>query len=260
MAWSKYQEDIFRFGEQEQGHLVVVARAGTGKTTTIKELCRRMTGSRILVCAFNNKIRDELTLKLQNLRHVQVKGMNQIGYGTMIRHRGQKLEVDRYRIRDYVRRIVPEEHKEARGDVMRLVAMCMANLATRYEDIEQTMFNYDLRPTEPALEALYCDWAAATLAFSEVPAPTISFDEQVYLPAKLNLTTGSYDVVIVDEAQDLNACQYRIVLNAVKPGRGRVIAVGDDRQAIYAFRGADADALAKFRKDLRASVLPLSVT
>lgn len=230
MAWSRYQEDIFRFGEQERGHLVVVARAGSGKTTTIKELCRRLTRSRILVCAFNNKIRDELALKLQGLRHVQVKGMNQIGFGTMIRFRGQKLEVDRYRLRDFVRRLVPDEFKEARGDVTKLVAMCMANLAVDAEGIEQTMFAYDLRPTDPKLEPLYRDWAAATLAFSEVPAPTISFDEQVYLPAKFNLTTGAYDVVIVDEAQDLNACQYRIVMNAVKPNTGRVIAVGDDRQ------------------------------
>lgn len=260
MAWSRYQEDIFDYGERERGHLVVVARAGSGKTTTIKELCRRLTRSRILVCAFNNKIRDELTLKLQGLRHVQVKGMNQIGFGTMIRYRGQKLEVDRYRLRDFVRRLVPDEFKEARGDVTKLVAMCMANLAVDAEGIEQTMFAYDLRPTDPKLEPLYRDWAAATLAFSEVPAPTISFDEQVYLPAKFNLTTGAYDVVIVDEAQDLNACQYRIVMNAVKPNTGRVIAVGDDRQAIYAFRGADADALAKFRTDLKARVLPLSVT
>lgn len=260
MAWSPYQEAIFRFGEKERGDLVVVARAGSGKTTTIKELCARMTRSRILVCAFNNKIRDELTLKLNNLRHVQVKGMNQIGYGTMIRYRGQKLEVDRYRIRDFVRRTVPDDFKEARGDVTKLVAMCMANLATTEAGIEHTMYAYDLRPTDPLLEPLYKQWVQATLAFSEAPAPTISFDEQVYLPAKLNLTTGSYDVVIVDEAQDLNACQYRIVMNAVNPTRGRIIAVGDDRQAIYAFRGADADALEKFRTDLRATVLPLSVT
>lgn len=260
MAWSRFQEDIFRFGEQERGHLVVVARAGSGKTTTIKELCRRMTRSRILVCAFNNKIRDELALKLQGLRHVQVKGMNQIGFGTMIRFRGQKLEVDRYRLRDFVRRLVPDEYKEDRGDVTKLVAMCMANLATDAEGITQMMYAYDLRPTVPKREALYREWVAATLAFSEQPAPTISFDEQVYLPAKFNLTTGSYDVVLVDEAQDLNACQYRIVMNAVKPRTGRVIAVGDDRQAIYAFRGADADALAKFQTDLKATVLPLSVT
>jgi len=259
MAWSRFQEAIFQFGEQERGDLVVVARAGSGKTTTIKELCKRLTRSRVLVCAFNNKIRDELMLKLQGLRHVQVKGMNQIGFGTMIRYRGQKLEVDRYRLRDFIRRLIPDEFKTARGDVTKLVAMCMANLATDAAGIAQTMFNYDLRPTRPSLQSLYCDWAAQTLAFSELPAPTISFDEQVYLPAKFNLTTGSYDVVIVDEAQDLNACQYRIVMNAVKPG-GRVFAVGDDRQAIYAFRGADADALAKFQTDLKATVLPLSVT
>jgi DNA helicase-2/ATP-dependent DNA helicase PcrA len=260
MVWSRYQEDIFRFGEKERGHLVVIARAGCGKTTTIKELCRRLSRSRILVCAFNNKIRDELSQKLQNLRHVQVKGLNQIGFGAMIRFRGQKLKVDRYRIRDFVRRLIPDEYKEARSDVIKLVTMCMANLAVDAESIMQTMYYYDLRPVDPKQEDLYRKWTEATLAFSERPSLTISFDEQVYLPARFNLTTGSYDIVIVDEAQDLNACQYRIVMNAVKPATGRIFAVGDDRQAIYAFRGADANALAKFQADLNATVLPLSVT
>lgn len=258
MAWSKYQEAIFKFGSEGKGHLAVVARAGSGKTTTIKELCRRVT-ARILVCAFNNKIRDELASKLSSLRHVQVKGMNQIGYGTMMRYRNQRLEVDRYRLRDFVRLIIPDEHKELRGDVSKLVAMCMANLKTDEEGIVETMYNYDLLPADPSFQELYVKWVAATLAFSEKPATTISFDEQVYLPAKLNLTTGAFDIVIVDEAQDLNACQYRLVLNAVKP-KGRIFAVGDDRQAIYAFRGADADAMNKFKTDLKATVLPLSVT
>lgn len=259
MPWSPYQEQIFKFVETTDRHLVVVARAGSGKTTTIREMCRRLNRSRVLVCAFNNKIRDELQGKLANLRHVHVKGMNQIGYGTMIRHRGTKLEVDRYRIRDYLRRTIPEEYRTTRGDVGKLVSMCMANLATSEDAINQTMMCYDLRPADPMLTPMFIEWTRRTLAFIEEPALTISFDEQVYLPAKLNLTTGSYDVVMVDEAQDLNACQYRIAMNAVKPG-GRVIAVGDDRQAIYAFRGADAEALQRFQRDLQAEALPLSVT
>jgi DNA helicase-2/ATP-dependent DNA helicase PcrA len=135
----------------------------------------------------------------------------------------------------------------------------MANLAVSRESIMQTMFAYDLRPAKPKDEGLFVEWAEATLAFSQKPAPTISFDEQVFLPSLLNLTTGSFDVVLVDEAQDLNACQYRLALNAVKPG-GRVIAVGDDRQAIYAFRGADSDAIGRMTRDLKAAVLPLSIT
>lgn len=258
--WSTYQEDIFEFVQKRRGNLVVLARAGCGKTTTICEACNRIPRTqRVLVCAFNNRIRDELAERLKDLRHVSVKGMNQLGFAAMMRARGGRLEVDRYRIRDYVRAIIPDDLKEYRGDVAKLVAMCMSNLATRSDQIRNTMFQYDLRPSAPAHEPLFVEWAERALSFSQQPAATISFDEQVFLPAVLNLSTGAFDVVLVDEAQDLNACQYKIAMNAVKPG-GRVIAVGDDRQAIYAFRGADSDAIGRLERELKAEVLPLSVT
>lgn len=258
--WSKYQDDIFQAVQYGSGNLVVVARAGSGKTTTICEACARVPKTKkVLVCAFNNKIRDELAGRLGGLKHVTVKGMHQMGLGAMMRHRGGRLTVDRYRIRDYVRRLIPDEYKNYRGDVIKLVSMCMANLATSEPQILSTMFTYDLLPTQPRDNSLFVQWASSTLAFSEKPSNTISFDEQIYLPARLNLSTGFFDVVLVDEAQDLNACQYRLALNAIRRG-GRVIAVGDDRQAIYAFRGADGDAIGRMTRDLKARVLPLSVT
>lgn len=260
MAWSAHQDRIYNFAVNGVGHLVVLARAGSGKTTTIKEVCRRMPRARILVCAFDTRIRDELVERLRQLRHVQVKGLNQLGFGTLMRYRGQTLSVDRYRLRDFMRRLVPEGHKSERGDVFRLLSMCMANLAIAPEHIQEMMYAYDLRPADPALDERYVSWVQSALAFIEAPSPTVSFDEQVYLPAKLNLTTGSYDVVIVDEMQDLTPAQYRLVVNAVKPRTGRVFAFGDDRQNIYGFRGADVSSSEKFCHDLSATVLPLPVT
>lgn len=64
--------------------------------------------------------------------------------------------------------------------------------------------------------------------------------------------------ILVHNCQDLNACQIELALGAVKKN-GRITAVGDDRQAIYAFRGADKDALKRIVDRLNAKVLPLSV-
>jgi len=49
----------------------------------------------------------------------------------------------------------------------------------------------------------------------------------------------SYDVVLADEVQDFNVCQ-QIMLKKLEEAGARIIAVGDENQAIYAFRGADA--------------------
>ena len=54
--------------------------------------------------------------------------------------------------------------------------------------------------------------------------------------------------LLVDEVQDTNACQYRL-LRQLAGTRAAMTAVGDDDQAIYAWRGATLDNLARLQTD-----------
>ena len=79
-------------------------------------------------------------------------------------------------------------------------------------------------------------------------AHTIDYNDQLYIPAVFGGSFDTYDVVIVDEAQDLSPVQLEMISQIIKPRfathRGAwFIAVGDPHQAIYAFRGADAQAV-----------------
>src|SRR5690606_1536452 len=56
---------------------------------------------------------------------------------------------------------------------------------------------------------------------------------------------GRFDHVLVDEYQDTNALQARILL-AMKPDGDGLTVVGDDAQSIYAFRAADVDNILGF--------------
>lgn len=85
------------------------------------------------------------------------------------------------------------------------------------------------------------------------------FDDMVWAPVVLGARIPRFDRVFVDETQDLNAAQLELVVRACKDG-GRICAVGDDRQAIYRFRGADENAVGRIIEKLSAKVLPLSVT
>jgi DNA helicase-2/ATP-dependent DNA helicase PcrA len=53
--------------------------------------------------------------------------------------------------------------------------------------------------------------------------------------------------VLVDEYQDTNIAQHRIVWQLTKE-RQRICVVGDDSQSIYSFRGANIDNILKFRE------------
>lgn len=66
-----------------------------------------------------------------------------------------------------------------------------------------------------------------------------------------------YSHVLVDEFQDCNPVQYEILKMLCPPG-GNLFAVGDDDQAIYGFRGADADIMGRFREDYAAGERGLS--
>ena len=68
-----------------------------------------------------------------------------------------------------------------------------------------------------------------------------------------------YDMVIVDEAQDMSPAQ--LILAKILAGEnGRLCYVGDNAQAIYGFRGADSDILARAAKEMSAETLLLNIT
>ncbi len=70
-----------------------------------------------------------------------------------------------------------------------------------------------------------------------------------------------FDVLCVDEVQDLNRCQQELIKRAGK----RLILVGDSNQAIYGFTGADSQSMSRMTRELGMTprgvqVLPLTVT
>ena len=54
--------------------------------------------------------------------------------------------------------------------------------------------------------------------------------------------------ILIDEFQDINRVQYDVIRMLAEPEQN-LFAVGDDDQAIYGFRGADAKLMFQFRKD-----------
>ncbi|MDP2005634.1 MAG: ATP-dependent helicase [Rubrivivax sp.] len=97
---------------------------------------------------------------------------------------------------------------------------------------------------EAALATLFAGYAQAKAA-----QHALDFDDLLLgwwhllqHPATAARLRGRFDHVLVDEVQDVNALQSDIV-HALRPGGQGLTAVGDDAQAIYAFRGASPEHL-----------------
>ncbi len=103
------------------------------------------------------------------------------------------------------------------------------------------------------------DWVAAggfldryTARFDLAPVPAYDYAEIVRIAASLLTRSATrdrerkaYDVVLVDEYQDTDPAQEALLQALAGDGR-ELIAVGDPDQSIYAFRGADTRAMARF--------------
>ena len=68
-----------------------------------------------------------------------------------------------------------------------------------------------------------------------------------------------YNVVMVDEIQDLSPLQYQLI-KMLKTPRGRLVGVGDEKQAIYGFQGSNLDTLNAIKNAPNTVTLPLSIT
>ncbi|HLU19852.1 MAG TPA: UvrD-helicase domain-containing protein [Pusillimonas sp.] len=106
-------------------------------------------------------------------------------------------------------------------------------------------------PNEADAARVYRNYEATLAAYQSV-----DFDDLVRLPTELMQThqeirerwQARVQYLLVDEYQDTNECQYRLV-KLLTGQRAMFTAVGDDDQAIYAWRGATVENLAKLTTD-----------
>lgn len=295
-VWSPYQLAVFEDVKHGKGHTVIKAVAGSGKTTTIVQALEYIqVGLKVLFTAFNKAIIEELASRAP--KHITVQGLHSYGLGTITAAFG-KLRIDGNRMHRLIDEMKSEAYEtvlkigrelnlgdveaileeadlsQLRFDLIKSVSLCKGSLCGDEEQIgviaedfeigfpAQSPFPGTILPehAQDALRAAFIkDVLTLLLRSSDVSDGTIDFDDMIWLPVVLNLRQKKFDRVFVDETQDLNPCQIELVLRAIKP-TGRIIAVGDPRQAIYRFRGADSAAVENVVKRLDAKILPLSVS
>ena len=69
-------------------------------------------------------------------------------------------------------------------------------------------------------------------------------------PQTLDNYRKKFRRVMVDEFQDVNGLQKKIIYLLARPGEGRLFIVGDPKQAIYGFRGGDVEVFHEAQKEI----------
>lgn len=272
--WSSYQKAVFDDVANGEGHTVINAVAGSGKTTTIVEAMKHVpSGERTLFVAFNKAIAENL--KRQAPPGVEVSTLHSYGLKTITRCLGRH-KIDDKRV-DRLARVLYGDFWELRRALGKTVSLAKGTLAANETQIDELIDAFGVEIPKPpekfkpetveekrgaaameSREAFIKDVLEILFECAKLEDGCIDFDDMIWIPVVRELTQVRYDRIFVDETQDLNKAQIEMVMGAVKAD-GRICAVGDPRQAIYGFRGADSEAVSSIIERLNAKVLPLSV-
>ncbi len=290
---SNYQTDIlehiaeqliaYKDGKPTRS-LLVKAGAGSGKTLTIVAAAQMIPATvRAIFLAFNKDIATELGRLLP--KNVQSKTLNSLGWSICKRFadgvNGHPIEfkdfTNGFKHHAIIRETFTKPEVNEYGVHIRwVVSMCQSLGVVpsgrtdvvgvaEYDDSDISLnaiverFDYDL--PIPVRSKVF-NMARVILNKTIDNVIQVNFDEQKYFPVVMPEMAGlapKYDIVMIDEAQDMNDVDIALIKMILKLN-GIVVSVGDNRQSIYGFRGADTQAIEKIKAAFGADELPLSIS
>ncbi|MFE4961876.1 ATP-dependent helicase [Streptomyces sp. NPDC056660] len=268
--------------EHGAGPLLVLAGPGTGKTTTLVEsvaarIARGGDPERILVLTFSRKaaveLRDRMALRVGAARAPRATTFHSYCYALVRAHQDSGLFVDPLRLlsgpeQDVTVRelLAGQAELERLGlDPVRWPDELRACLTTRgfADEVRAVLARSRELGLDPAALDAFArrigrpDWRAAAAFLAEYLdvldlQGVLDYAELVHRAVLLTQRpevaldlAGRYDAVYVDEYQDTDPAQVRL-LDALAGGGRTLVAFGDPDQSIYTFRGADVNGILDF--------------
>jgi superfamily I DNA/RNA helicase len=289
-TFSPFQNAVIGAVSAGTEHIVVDAKAGSGKSFTILAAVKRLMNDRdldggTLLMAFNKSIQEELSDKcrrasipLGGYRGLTVKTFHSLGFGAWMKYMGRnvKIKVDAKKSWNLLKAaskngIFPKEDVRRYGSfACKLVSYaknegvgCVIDgikIANTFAVYERIFSHHCMQlPDEESKLAHGIELAMWLLRASAKQRTVVDFDDMLWLPVCFKANFFANRRVIVDELQDTNPLQLEIAVRSLRNRGGQFIGVGDPDQAIYGFRGADSNAFNAVIDRFGATVLPLSI-
>lgn len=238
------------------GPVMVFAGAGSGKTRTLTYRVANMINEgispyNILAITFTNKATKEMKERLYNVVGIQIK------YATISTFHALCAKILRQDIDalGYKKNfeIIDEE------DQLKIIndAIEQSNIDKKKFPAKQMrkMINFNkcfnLKPTSPIEQIVYNKYEEllkemSLLDFEDLLLKTYElFSNHLEILEKYR---SKYQYILVDEFQDTNLIQYKIV-KLLALNHRNLFVVGDDDQSIYSFRGTNYENMQLFKKD-----------
>lgn len=265
--------------EYIDGPSLVIAGAGSGKTRVLTYkiaylLQQGVKPWNIMALTFTNKAAREMKERIGKLvgqdlaQHLYMGTFHSI-FSRILRAEAQHIgftnnftiydETDsRSLIKTIVKEMGLDEKVYKPASVHSRISMAKNNLmsAENYAR-DKELYQADQRAKMPRVGDIFITYVQRCQQ-----ANAMDFDDLLTLTFKLfqehedirKKYADRFDFLLVDEYQDTNHAQMRIVMQLCKE-KERVCAVGDDSQSIYSFRGANIDNILSFQSRFKGAKL-----
>jgi DNA helicase-2/ATP-dependent DNA helicase PcrA len=276
-------------GGLDAGPLLVIAGAGTGKTSTLAHrvahlLLAGVPAQRMLLLTFTRRAALEMTRRAQRVMTealaAQGQGHRRVPEDLRLPWSGTFHAIGNRLIREYAPRLGldPAFSVLDRGDAADLMDVVRHRLGCsktekRFPRKDTCLAIYShrvntQRPLRHTLETVYpwcLEWEEPLTQLcrayveAKLEQQVLDYDDLLLYwhvmtadPALAAEIGARFDHVLVDEYQDTNVLQAEI-LRRLKPDGAGLTVVGDDAQAIYSFRAASVDNILDFPSQFAAA-------
>lgn len=263
--------------EHSEGPLLLLAGAGSGKTKTLTHRIAHLVADRgvgterILAVTFTNKAAKEMRSRLAELLGADADNRSFMPWmGTfhgicvrMLRYDGEHIGVPRNfvilddadrlsLIRQAMKRVGISEKSFTPRGIGSMISSAKNDLVGPNEYASTAYLPQQQAASDvyPIYETLRKDSGA--LDFDDLIAETVRLLESA--TALRQVWQQRFQHILIDEYQDTNAAQYRLIKLLVSEP-ANICVVGDDWQSIYSWRGADFTNILNFERDFPGATI-----
>lgn len=253
--------------EKIEGALLILAGAGSGKTRTITYRIAHMVKEvgispyKILAVTFTNKAAKEMKERVEDLvgeeaKRVMISTFHSFGL-RLLRVYGDRLGYNsNFTIYDTddQKRVVKNIMKDLVIKDKSLKESLVVSIISKLKEDEISPDEYEntekYNENGKIIAEIYRRYNSVlksnnAMDFSDI---LVNTNRILEIPDVLNKVQDKFQYIMVDEYQDTNNIQYKIV-NKIAKKYGNICVVGDENQSIYGFRGANIQNILNFEKD-----------
>ena len=276
---SNYQLDDSQWNavSSTEGPLLVLAGAGSGKTRVLTTRTaymlteKEIAANRLLLVTFTAKAAKEMKNRMSQIKGISTSVLNNLVVGTfhsiffkmLIHHQASNWQPDKLMKWDWQREQIIKGASKDLGIDEKEFAFDQALSQISYWK------NHLLMPSQIKAETEWDEkvkFLYERYEHTKIQTRQFDFDDMLLGCYQL-LSENSgllekyqerFSYILVDEFQDINKVQYKIISMLAEQSKN-LCAVGDDDQSIYSFRGSDPSYILNFQEDFpNAKIVTLS--